>query len=62
MAKEMERSLMDYKVSVAYNDRIYENVIVEADDEDGADFEARNIIMDHNPEAYDLAIVSIKEA
>lgn len=48
----------NYNVTVAYNDRVWEEVPVEADSDKDAEFEARNIIMDHNPGAHDVDVIS----
>ena len=51
---------MNYSVAVAYNDRVYETVHVEAETDKEAEFEARNIVMDTNVGAYDVDIVEVR--
>ena len=54
--------MIDFNVEVAYSDREYETILVSADDPVAAEYEARNIVNDTNPNASNIEVLEVRVA
>jgi hypothetical protein len=51
--------MSNYEVDVRFTDLVYDKIMIEADDADQAEFDAKNMIFDLNPNAGDIEILEV---
>lgn len=51
---------MDYNVDVAYTDRIYETIFIDADNTDDAEYTVLNMVRDQNPTAHNVEVLQVR--